>query len=115
MNEPAVTPLAETSDELEANLWADALRHGGVRTEIMTMGARGALGGGVMFPGAWFRLLVSTDDIDEARAIIADAGGADRIADFEVKAQQNPMRLVWIMAAVIAAFLGAGLVANLLA
>ena len=114
MSTPSVMPVAETSDELEANIWADALRHEGVRAEIMTMGARGALGGGVMFPGAWFRLLVNARDIDAARAIISGAGGADRVAELDVRGQQNPMRLVWIMAAVIAAFLGAGLVANVL-
>ncbi|MCA9824006.1 MAG: DUF2007 domain-containing protein [Dehalococcoidia bacterium] len=115
MTTPDVLTIAETGDELEANLWADALRDAGVRTEIVTRGTRGALGGGVLFPGAFFQLLVNGDDLDVAREVLGELGGAERIASGTGRDDADPMKLVWVMAAIIGAFFAAGLLLNVLA
>lgn len=110
MTAPSVVVVAETSDELEATLWADALRDEGVRAEVMVVGTRGALGGGVLFPGAWFRLLVDRTQFEAARNVIADHGGAEHLAALPPEHTVDPMRFAWIMAAIIAAFFGLGIV-----
>jgi hypothetical protein len=115
MTNPSVVAVAETSDEVEANIWADALRDDGLMTEIVTLGTQGALGGGVMFPGASYRLLVNGDDVSLARQVIADLGGSDRLRHDDDDVRGNPMRIVWLMAAVIVLFFGAGLLLKVLA
>ena len=109
MTAPAVVTVAETSDELEANLWADSLRDEGVRAEVLTVGTRDALGGGVLFPGAWFRLLVNGDDLDLAREIITGLGGEARLSRQASGTTDNPMRLVWLLGGVIVLFFAGGL------
>jgi ribulose 1,5-bisphosphate synthetase/thiazole synthase len=108
MTSPSVVTLVETGDELQANLWADALRDEGVRTEIVARGTRDALGGGSLLTGTFFRLLVMSEDLDYARGILADLGGPSHYAESERLSDSDPMRLVWIMAGVIALFLGLG-------
>ncbi len=115
MTTPSVVAVAETGDELEANIWADALRDDGIRAELVMLGARGALGGGVMFPGASYRLLVNGDDVELARRVIADLGGSDRLRADDGPGRGNPMWIVWLMAAIIVVFFGAGLLLNALA
>ena len=114
MNGPAAAVVAETGDELEANLWAAALRDAGLRTEVLMRGPAAALGGVAAFPSSTYQLIVDRSRIDLARSLIADLGGAQRLAPIGQEPVADPMRIVWMMAAGIAAFLGLGFLLRLL-
>jgi hypothetical protein len=110
MNEAGATVVAETNDEIEANLWADALRDAGFRSGVIMRGPAAALGGVAAFPSSTFQVLVERIHLDSARSVIADLGGASRLAPVVEAPQGNPMRIAWLMAGGIAAFLAFGLI-----
>jgi hypothetical protein len=59
-------------------------------------------------------VLVERVSIDSARNVIADLGGASRLSPVAVAPRSNPMRIAWLMAGGIAAFLAFGLIVRLL-
>jgi hypothetical protein len=115
MSGPGAAVVAETGDELEANLWAAVLRDAGLPGQVIMRGPAAALGGVAAFPTSTFQVLVRRDNIEMARSLIADLGGADRLSPVAAGPVANPMRIVWLMAAAIGAILGVGLLLRLLA
>jgi hypothetical protein len=113
MSETAVV-VAETADEVEAHLWAGALRDAGLRSEVLMRGPAGALGGVVAFPASSFQVLVQRGALETARNVIAELGGARRLMPVAPASAGNPMRIAWLMGGAIVAFLGLGLLLRLL-
>lgn len=106
--------VAETTDEVEANIFADALRDAGMRAEVIRRGVGAALGGAVAFPATAYHVVVEPGSLEAARNVIADLGGSRRLLPVPGESG-DPMRIVWLLGAVIVAFLGLGLLVRLLA
>src|SRR5690606_39260074 len=93
------TIVAETSDLAEANVWLDALRDAGLAANLVERGAGAAFGGAHLPFGVSFRLITDEAHLDRARSIIADLGGARKIAPYRDadEAGQRTTSLIWMM------------------
>ncbi len=98
----AVALVAEAGDLVEATIWVDALQAAGIRATSYERGVGAALGGAVTFGLARFPVVVSREDLSEARSVIADMGGAASLLPIEEpgergQAQQRGLVLVGLI------------------
>ncbi|MEP7215736.1 MAG: hypothetical protein ABI782_05735 [Anaerolineaceae bacterium] len=98
----AVAVVAEAGDLLEATIWVDALHAAGINARSYERGVGAALGGAVTTGVAGFPVVVSREDLGQARSVIADMGGTASFAPIEApgergRAQQRGLTLVGLI------------------
>lgn len=98
----ATVVVAEAGDSLEAAIWVDALQAAGIDARTFERGVGAALGGAVTTGFARYPVVVSSDDVGEARNVIADMGGAASLAPVEEpgergRAQQRGLVMVGLI------------------
>ena len=79
----AVVVVAEAGDSLEAAIWIDALQAAGIEARTFERGVGAALGGAATVGFARYPLVVSREDLAQARSIIAEMGGAGSLSPIE--------------------------------
>ncbi len=99
--------VAEANDPIEAAIWVDALRDDGLGAESFERGVGAAFGGAATHTFSRFPVLVRSEDYAAARSIIAELGGAARLAPFrsasdERERANSALKLVGAIAALIA-------------
>jgi hypothetical protein len=112
----SAVPVAESQSEIEAELWASALRDAGLRAAVVEVGPGGAFGGAVPLPGwVFYRVLVNDSDVAAARNIIADLDGARALTPIrEFDGDPLARRVVWLVGAGLVFMTLAGMGALLL-
>jgi len=106
--------VAEAPDAVTAAIWVDALRDVGINAATFSRGHGAALGGAEAF--ATHVVLVDGDKIAAARTVIAELGGASKLAPIpDQKAEIRRQRGAVVAAGVIvAAIIAAALFGRLL-
>lgn len=97
-----VAVVAEAGDLVEATIWVDALRAAGINAKSYERGVGAALGGAVASGFARYPVVVSRQDLGEARSVISDMGGTASLAPIEEpgergQAQQRGLALVGLI------------------
>ena len=113
----ATTVVAEARDPVQAQIWLDALRQGGIEAATFERGVGAALGGAVTSAFAVYPVIVAEADLGAARSIIAALSGASAIAPLrhrdEVRASQR--RALLTVGAVVVGIIVMGLLSRLVA
>lgn len=106
--------VAEAPDAVTATIWVDALRDAGINAATFSRGHSAALGGAEAF--ATQVVLVERDQFAAARTVIAELGGASKLApipDREVEAQRQRGALIAV-GSIVAVIIAAAVVGRLL-
>ena len=113
---PPVAVVAEAGDLVEATIWVDALQAAGISAKSYERGEGAALGGAVTFGLARFPVVVSREDLSQARSVIADMGGGASLLPIEEPSErgQAQQRGLALVALVIGGVLVIALVGKLL-
>ena len=102
----ATVVVAEAGDSLEAAIWVDALQAAGIDARTFERGVGAALGGAVTTGFARYPVVVSSDDVGEARNVIADMGGAASLAPVEEPGERGRAQQRGLVIAVAARLIG---------
>jgi hypothetical protein len=111
---PARIVVAEAPDAVTAAIWVDALRDAGINAATFSRGHGAALGGAEAF--ATHVVLVDSENFAAARTVIAELGGASKLApipDHKVEAQRQRGALIAV-GSIVAVILAAAVLGRLL-
>ncbi len=91
--------VARANDPLEAQIWVDALRDAGLEAGMIERGPGAALGGAFLGVAS-YPILVRHDQLEPARNIIAELGGAESLAPYSDPAEASERRRAALMTVV---------------
>lgn len=74
--------VAVAINPADAQIWVDALRDAGIGAGTFERGS-GAAFGGMQMVTSRFHVIVAPEDLEEARNVIAELGGARYLAPFD--------------------------------
>jgi hypothetical protein len=109
--------VAEAPDAVSASIWLDALRDAGIEAGMFERGVGAALGGAATPGLSRFAIVVRKEAMLEARNVIAEVGGASRLAPYRdgSEAPGAQRRAIFFVVVLIAAGIAGVIVGRLVA
>ena len=92
--------VAEASEPIERGIWLDALRQAGIEATTFERGVGAAIGGAQSIAPTSYPILVPSARIADARNIIAELAGAERLVPAASAAEQVSRVQRWTIAGI---------------